>query len=251
MPIQKQCVILALTPLTKDIFSMLLDAGEMAQTAQPGQFVHIRCGEGLLLRRPISICDAWDGTLRIVFQVRGTGTAWLVQRKVGETLDVLGPLGNGFDLSGNGPVLLVGGGIGTAPMCFAARRLGERCQAAFGFRSKDGVILADELEQAGISVVVTTEDGSLGEAGRVDQVVQRLLRENSTLTVLACGPTPMLKAISAVTAEAGNPCQVSLEERMACGLGACLTCSCKVNGHYKRVCKDGPVFQSQEVEWDD
>lgn len=251
MPIQKQCAILAHTPLTADIFSMLLDAGELAQAAQPGQFVHIRCGEGLLLRRPISICDAWDGTLRIVFQVRGTGTAWLAERSVGDTLDVLGPLGNGFDLSGNDPVLLVGGGIGAAPMRFAARRLGDRCQAAFGFRSKAGVILADELEQAGIPVVVATEDGSQGEAGRVDQVVQRLLRENPALTVWACGPTPMLKAVSAVTAGEGRRCQVSLEERMACGLGACLTCSCKVNGHYKRVCKDGPVFQSQEVEWDD
>ena len=98
---------------------------------------------------------------------------------------------------------------------------------------------------------MTTEDGSCGEIGRVDQVVQRLLRENPNLTVLACGPTPMLKAISAVTAGEGSDCQVSLEERMACGLGACLTCSCKVKGHYRRVCKDGPVFRSEEVEWDE
>lgn len=251
MPIQKQCEILEMKPLTADIFSMILEAGEMAEAAHPGQFVHIRCGEGQLLRRPISICDVWEGNLRIVFQVRGTGTAWLAQRKSGETLDVLGPLGNGFDLSGENPVLLVGGGIGTAPMRFAARLLGERCQAAFGFRSQDGVILADELAATGIPVTVTTEDGSCGEKGRVDQVVQRLLRENPDLTVLACGPTPMLKAISAVTAGEGSGCQVSLEERMACGLGACLTCSCKVKGHYRRVCKDGPVFLSEEVEWDD
>ena len=166
-------------------------------------------------------------------------------------MDVLGPLGNGFDLSGDKPILLVGGGIGTAPMCFAARLLGNRCQAAFGFRSQDGVILADELAAAGVPVTVTTEDGSCGEIGRVDQVVQRLLRENPNLTVLACGPTPMLKAISAVTAGEGSDCQVSLEERMACGLGACLTCSCKVKRHYRRVCKDGPVFRSEEVEWDE
>ena len=139
-------------PLTADIFSMVFDAGEMAKAAQPGQFVHIRCGEGNLLRRPISICDAWEDNLRIVFQVRGTGTDWLAKRTVGETLDVLGPLGNGFDLSGDKPVLLVGGGIGTAPMCFAARLLGDRCQAAFGFRSQDGVILADELAAAGLPV---------------------------------------------------------------------------------------------------
>ena len=130
MPIQKQCEIREMKPLTADIFSMVFDAGEMAKAAQPGQFVHIRCGEGNLLRRPISICDAWEDNLRIVFQVRGTGTDWLAKRTVGETLDVLGPLGNGFDLSGDKPVLLVGGGIGTAPMCFAARLLGDRCQAA-------------------------------------------------------------------------------------------------------------------------
>ena len=164
MPIQKQCEIREMKPLTADIFSMVLDAGEMASAAQPGQFVHIRCGEGHLLRRPISICDAWEDNLRIVFQVRGTGTDWLAKRTVGERLDVLGPLGNGFDLSGDKPILLVGGGIGTAPMCFAARLLGNRCQAAFGFRSQDGVILADELAAAGVPVTVTTEDGSGGAA---------------------------------------------------------------------------------------
>ena len=111
MPIQKQCEIREMKPLTADIFSMVLDAGEMASAAQPGQFVHIRCGEGHLLRRPISICDAWEDNLRIVFQVRGTGTDWLAKRTVGERLDVLGPLGNGFDLSGDKPILLVGGGI--------------------------------------------------------------------------------------------------------------------------------------------
>lgn len=251
MPIQKLCKIVEQKKLTSDIFSIVLAAGDMARTAQPGQFVHVRCGEGLLLRRPISICDAWDDRLRIVFQVRGTGTEWLAQRQEGETLDVLGPLGNGFDLPERGPVLLVGGGIGSAPMCFAARRLGNRAVAALGFRSGGGVILADELSSAGVPVTVATEDGSVGETGRIGQAVQRLLRENADFTVLACGPTPMLKAVSAVAAGEGRPCQISLEERMACGVGACLTCSCKVNGHYKRVCKDGPVFWSQEVEWDE
>lgn len=250
MPIQKLCSIVERKKLTSDIFSMELDAGEIAQAARPGQFVHIRCGEGLLLRRPISICDAWGDTLRIVFQVRGAGTEWLSQRRAGETLDVLGPLGNGFAIPEQGPVLLVGGGIGSAPMCFAARLLGRRGEAALGFRSRNGVILADELQTVGIKVTVTTEDGSLGENGRVDQIVRKQLLEQPNLTILACGPPPMLKAISAVAAETGCPCQISLEERMACGIGACLTCSCKVKGHYKRVCKDGPVFDSQEVEWD-
>lgn len=251
MPIQKQCEIREMKPLTADIFSMVFDAGEMAKASPAGAFVHIRCGEGNLLRRPISICDAWEDNLRIVFQVRGTGTDWLAKRTVGETLDVLGPLGNGFDLSGENLVLLVGGGIGTAPMRFAARLLGERCQAAFGFRSQDGVILAGpswrqrvcrHRDHGGRFLRRNRPGGSGGTAAAAG---------NPDLTVLACGPTPMLKAISAVTAGGGRGCQVSLEERMACGLGACLTCSCKVKGHYRRVCKDGPVFQSEEVEWDD
>lgn len=222
----------------------------MAEAARPGQFVHIKCGEGLLLRRPISICDAGNGLLRIVFQVRGTGTQWLADQESGAVLDVLGPLGNGFQLPPSGRVLLAGGGIGTAPLLFTAKSAPEGAVAALGFRTGAGAILLEDFAAAGVPVEVATDDGTLGTAGTVDQVVCRCLRENHYAAVLACGPTPMLRAISRATAGEGTPCQVSLEERMACGIGACLTCSCKVNGHYKRACKDGPVFLSQEVEWD-
>lgn len=250
MPIQKLCKIVEIRALTSDIFSFTLNGGVLADSAQPGQFVHIKCGDGLLLRRPISICDAGNGTLRIVFQVRGAGTEWLPERTVGDTLDVLGPLGNGFRLPDCGKVLLVGGGIGSAPLLLTGKRAPNGAEAALGFRTRDGAILVEEFEQAGIPVRTATEDGSIGVQGTIDQVVRDALNEGDFSAVLACGPTPMLRAISQMLAGRGVPCQVSLEERMACGIGACLTCSCKVSGHYKRVCKDGPVFPLEEVEWD-
>lgn len=251
MPIKKLCKIVERRALTSDIFSVFLEAGDMAEAARPGQFVHIKCGEGLLLRRPISICDAGNGLLRIVFQVRGTGTQWLADQESGAVLDVLGPLGNGFQLPPSGRVLLAGGGNRARLRCsLRAKSAPEGAVAALGFRTGAGAILLEDFAAAGVPVEVATDDGTLGTAGTVDQVVCRCLRENHYAAVLACGPTPMLRAISRATAGEGTPCQVSLEERMACGIGACLTCSCKVNGHYKRACKDGPVFLSQEVEWD-
>ena len=251
MPIKKLCKIIEERKLTSDIYSFLLDAGAIAEEARPGQFVHIKCGAGLLLRRPISICDANAGLLRIVFQVRGTGTQWLSERETGETLDVLGPLGTGFQLPASGKVLLAGGGIGTAPLLFAAKSAPGGAVAALGFRTGESAILIEDFTRAGVAVEAASEDGTLGVLGTVDQVVRRCLQEGTYSEVLACGPTAMLRAISQVAAGEGTPCQVSLEERMACGIGACLTCSCKVNGHYKRVCKDGPVFPSEEVEWDE
>ncbi len=250
MTVQKHCKIIEIRTLTSDIFSFLLDAGALAEAARPGQFVHVKCGEGLLLRRPISICDVREDKLRIVFQVRGVGTQWLSERTTGEVLDVLGPLGNGFQLPETGKVLLVGGGIGSAPLLFAGRATSNGATAALGFRTGGGAILTEDFEQAEIPVQIASEDGTVGTQGTVDQVVQRCLKEEDYSVVLACGPTPMLRALSQVIEGEGVPCQVSLEERMACGIGACLTCSCKVKGHYMRVCKDGPVFRCEEVDWD-
>lgn len=250
MPIQALCQIIEIKKLTEDIYSFRLAAGALARTARPGQFVHIKCGAEFLLRRPISICDAEGDTLCIVFQVRGRGTAWLSQRQVGEKLDVLGPLGRGFQVPDAGEILLAGGGIGAAPLLLTGRTAPGRAKAALGFRSGAGVILADAFSQAGIPTQVATEDGALGSAGTVDLLVRQRLREERYAAVLACGPTPMLRAVARVAAEIQVPCQVSLEERMGCGIGACLTCSCKVKDHYMRVCKDGPVFDAKEVDWD-
>ena len=257
MKVERQCKIIAKEQLTQDAVSMTLAVGDMVSSAmiRPGQFVHIKCGDGLLLRRPISICEWTEGrdgdTITVVFEVRGEGTRWLAQQNKGETLDVMGPLGNGFDAE-NGPYLLVGGGIGVPPMLGCAGTSGGTSRAVLGFRSKDKAILLDRFEQDCVDVLVTTDDGSLGYHGFVDTLVrQELEKEIRYLGVLACGPKPMLKSVAKVAAEFGVPCQVSMEERMGCGVGACLVCAVPMkNGTMTRACKDGPVFHAEEVDWD-
>lgn len=222
----------------------------------PGQFVHIRCGEGLLLRRPISVCscmeDEPDDLLSIVFEVRGEGTRWLAGRELGDSLDVLGLAGNGFDLKPEGRYLLVGGGIGIPPMLGCAQYTGGRATAILGGRSRDKIILEDFFREDCAKVLCATDDGSLGHHGFVDALVRRELSEDRGYDgVLACGPKPMLRNVAKVAEEFGIPCQVSMEERMGCGVGACLVCACDMaDGSRKHVCKDGPVFDSREVDWD-
>ena len=222
----------------------------------PGQFVHIRCGEGLLLRRPISVCscmeDEPDDLLSIVFEVRGEGTRWLAGRELGDSLDVLGLAGNGFDLKPKGRYLLVGGGIGIPPMLGCAQYTGGRATAILGGRSRDKIILEDFFREDCAKVLCATDDGSLGHHGFVDALVRRELSEDRGYDgVLACGPKPMLRNVAKVAEEFGIPCQVSMEERMGCGVGACLVCACDMaDGSRKHVCKDGPVFDSREVDWD-
>ncbi|SHH95017.1 dihydroorotate dehydrogenase electron transfer subunit [Sporobacter termitidis DSM 10068] len=237
--------------LTETVHALRLQSAELARAARPGQFVHIKCGEGNLLRRPVSICRAEDGVLTVVLEVRGEGTRWLSQRRAGDMLDVLGPLGRGFDLSHKN-IIVVGGGIGVPPMLFAARAAGAKA-AVLGFRSRENAILAEEFRDVCEAVYITTDDGSLGEHGTVAGPLERLLREGGCSAVLACGPRPMLQAAAALAETYKVPCQVSLEERMGCGVGACLVCACKtvVDGKEKmrRVCKDGPVFPAEEVVW--
>ncbi|MCD8352911.1 MAG: dihydroorotate dehydrogenase electron transfer subunit [Clostridiales bacterium] len=250
MPVQALCRILRADRLTPDTFSFLLEAGEIARSTQPGQFVNIACGEGHLLRRPISICDAEGDTLRVVFQVRGEGTAWLSGQPEGSTLDVLGPLGHGFAYPETGKVLVVGGGIGVPPMLYAAKAAPGGAVAALGFRSQQAVILLEDFQQADCPVRVASDDGSVGYHGFVDALVRQHLEEDKTISaVFACGPKPMLKNVYKAAQDFGVPCQVSMEERMGCGVGACLVCACSVGGTYKHVCKDGPVFPAEEVDW--
>ena len=240
-----------------DAVCLVLEAGDMVRTSdvRPGQFVHIKCGDGLLLRRPISVCE-WTGsrdgdTLTIVFEVRGEGTSWLADRREGDMLDVLGLLGNGFDM-GDGPYLLVGGGIGVPPMLGCAGASGGASTAVLGFRSRDKAILLDRFAEDCANYLVATDDGSLGHHGFVDALVrQELEKEHHYRGVLACGPRPMLKNVAKAAAEFGVPCQVSMEERMGCGVGACLVCATPMkDGTVKHVCKDGPVFRGEEVDWD-
>ena len=255
MSIQEICRAASNTRLGEGLYQLVLNAPQIAAAAQCGQFVHIACGEGNLLRRPISICEAGEGRLRIVFQVKGEGTRWLADRKEGDTLDVLGPLGHGFDTAALGarPVL-IGGGIGVPPMLQTvkcAKAAGAAPRAILGFRNQGAVILEEDF-RAVCETFVTTDDGSYARHGFVTDVLKELVADATG--VAACGPKPMLRAIAAIAKQAGLPCQVSMEERMGCGIGACLVCACALkaeNGEtrYGHVCKDGPVFNAEEVEW--
>lgn len=256
MAIQEICAVRANEYLGSGLYRMVIETEKIAASAACGQFVHLTCGEGNLLRRPISICDADSetGTLTMLYEVKGDGTAWLAARRAGDKIDVLGPLGHGFDAAklGARPVLL-GGGIGVPPMLLTAKTCAKNGAAVTmiaGARTRDLVVLEPEFSD--FDYTVCTDDGSYGVHGFVTDV----LREKITgaTGVAACGPKPMLKAIAAIAKQAGVPCQVSMEERMGCGIGACLVCACALsakNGEtrYGHVCKDGPVFDAEEVQW--
>lgn len=247
----KLCKLLSVRKLTRDVFDFVLSAPELATMAQPGQFAQIRL-PGHTLRRPISICgiDKDAGTLRFVFQVRGEGTAELAQFQPENEIEILAPLGNGFPVDTSRRTLLVGGGIGVPPLLGVASQLGENALAVLGFRNKDAVILEEGFKAAGARTFVATDDGSYGHHG----LVTDLCKEQEFDCVMACGPAPMLRAVKALAQERGVPCYVSLEERMACGIGACLGCAVallKEDGsqYYGHVCKNGPVFESHRVAW--
>lgn len=215
--------------------------------SKPGQFLHIKCGDGLLLRRPVSICTALGDTAAIAFEIKGKGTLWLSERRVGEALDALGPLGNGFP-DFDGRILVVGGGIGVPPLLGLAER--TDADAVLGFKSADRIIFMQQFTGLCRSACLCTDDGSAGFHGFVDAAARDALERESYAAVCACGPVPMLKAVAAVAEQYGTPCYVSMEQRMGCGVGACLVCSCKTSSGYSRVCKDGPVFNASEVVFD-
>ena len=251
---QRICTVVKTEKLNPYATAITMEVGGM--TPSVGQFVHVKCGDGMLLRRPISICD-WQvreegNLLRMVFEVRGEGTEWLATREVGDKLDVLGSLGHGFDVKPGGKYLLVGGGIGVPPMLACAKQSGGSSVAVLGFRSADRAMLLDDFNAACSNVVVMSDDGTLGEHGYVDAGMRKVLEsERDFDAVLACGPKPMLRNVVKVANEYGVPCQVSMEERMGCGVGACLVCACDMkDGTRKHVCKCGPVFQAEEVDWD-
>lgn len=241
--------------LTDDIFSMWIQADEIAGAAVPGQFISVYTKDaGKLLPRPISLCqvDKEKGQLRIVYRVVGAGTSQFSGYQAGDDIEIMGPLGNGFPLERavGKKVFLIGGGIGIPPMLELARQLDCEKQAVLGYR--DVLFLNDEFEKFSY-VYVATEDGSAGTKGNVLDAI----RENGLKAdvIFACGPTPMLRALKAYAEEHEIECWLSLEEKMACGIGACLACVCQSKEvdehshvHNKRICKDGPVFLAQEVE---
>lgn len=236
--------------IAKGIFDFVLECPELAKKAEAGQFAHIAV-PGKTLRRPISICDATDTTLRIVFQVKGEGTDLLSQSKVGDDIDILAPLGHGFTIPKGKKVAFVGGGIGVPPMLYSARQA-DSAIAVLGFRNKDAVILEDDFNSVCEKVCVATDDGSYGLHGFTTDILKEII--GGVDLVCSCGPTPMLKAIAQICKDNNTPCQVSLEERMGCGIGACLVCACKTldkNGkeEHSHVCKKGPVYDAEEVVW--
>lgn len=246
----KQCKILEKQELAKGIFNFVVKADELADIAEPGQFANL-LAPGKTLRRPISICDVDKErrTLRFVFEIRGEGTKLLSEFEVGDSFDILGPLGQGFRLGdANRKALFVGGGIGVPPLLNPAKQFGKNATVVLGFRNKDAMILKEDFEKAGCKVIIATDDGSFGHHGLVTECLDGVAAD----VIFACGPMPMLKALCKVADERSIECQISLEERMACGIGACLGCACKTkkpdgNETYGHVCKDGPVFDYKKV----
>lgn len=239
--------------IATDIYSMWLRTDKIAAKAKPGQFLSVYCNEGSrLLPRPISICeiDKAEGLIRLVYRIAGKGTEEFSGFHEGAQVKVVGPLGNGFTLKDK-KAFLIGGGIGIPPMLELAKNLDCEKQIIAGYRN-DELFLADEFEKYG-KVYIATEDGSVGTKGNVLDAI----RENglSADIIYACGPTPMLRALKEYATENDIECWISMEERMACGIGACLACVCKSkdkdahsNVNNKRVCKEGPVFRAEEVE---
>ena len=252
MAVLERCAIIENKSLNDYAFRLTFAAEAIAELCAPGQFVNIRCGHSRVLRRPISICHAEGGAVSVIYEVRGDGTDWLSCKEPGETLSVLGPLGNGFSLSAD-KILIVGGGIGAPPLLYAARQAKTGATAVLGFREAERVILADEFSELCDKTYITTDDGSLGIKGNVTGSVEECLIAGGYSQVLACGPRVMLKAVSELCSKYNVPCQVSVEERMGCGVGACLVCACRTvedgTEKMRRVCKDGPVFDSAKVVW--
>ncbi|MBR5262532.1 MAG: dihydroorotate dehydrogenase electron transfer subunit [Clostridia bacterium] len=230
--------------IAKDVYLMVLEGDTSAITAS-GQFVNIKL-DGFYLRRPISVCDYDEKTLTIIYKVVGQGTEVMAELPCGEKLDVLLGLGNGYNLekSGDAP-LLIGGGVGVPPMYNLCKKLiaeGKKATVILGFNTKEEIFFEDEFRALGADVYITTVDGSYGTKGFVTDVMKNL-----TYTYFfTCGPMPMFKAIEATAATSG---QYSFEERMGCGFGACMGCSCKTKYGNKRICKDGPVLEREEIVW--
>ncbi len=233
-------------PLTENVYEMTL-CGDTSDITRPGQFVNVKL-DGLYLRRPISVCDKTDEKLTLIYKTVGKGTEQMARMPAGTELSVLSGLGNGYDISVSGDrPLLIGGGVGVPPLYMLAEKLLELDIAPaviLGFNTKDEVFYEKKFRRLGLtSVEVTTVDGSYGTKGYVTDVLDRY----EPTYYYACGPLPMLKAVHRAL-----PCggQLSFEERMGCGFGACMGCSCKTITGYKRICKDGPVLYKEEILWE-
>ena len=239
--------------LARNIYSLVIHCPAIAQQAKPGQFIHLRV-PAHILRRPISIAgiDTEQGNIRIIYEIRGEGTKILADLKVGDMADLLGPLGNGYTLlEPDRKCVVVGGGIGVPPLLAVAAHYGANATAILGFRSAQAAFLENDFKKAGVRTVLCTDDGTMGRKGFVTDALEELLQSESPDMICACGPSVMLRKTAEIAERHGIACEISLEERMACGVGACLGCACRIRRDGKEcflhVCKDGPVFSGKEV----
>jgi len=257
--------------VSSNCYRMTFESKEIACRVKPGQFLHIKCSDthDPLLRRPISVHSIENNIVGILYKVVGKGTLLLSKKTSGDPIDVIGPLGNGFDyqlVSNCQLPILVGGGIGIAPLYFLAQRLVERgsnVTVLIGADTKCNILCIDELKKLDCKVKVSTDDGSFGLRGTVIELLKKEISStNSKLKLFVCGPVPMLKQVNQLVSKYNVSSQVSLERQMACGVGACMGCTIKSRKQkaesrknrmfdYKRVCKDGPVFDIKEVVWED
>lgn len=247
------CKVVENRKLCQDIYEILIECPEIARESKPGQFLHIKVNKGLdpLLRRPISISRAYrdTGYVSLIYQVLGRGTKEMTEFRQGDDIDVMGPLGNGFTLFSGKKCAVIGGGMGVAPLIELASRL-EDCDAYVGFRCS--TFKLTEYKEVCGGLHIATEDGSEGCKGYVTDIIEDIGKYDIVYT---CGPKPMMKKVKELCERSSVRCFVSMEERMGCGIGACLVCACKIkegnSWHYKKVCTDGPVFEAGEVDFDD
>ena len=263
--VQEKVKIIANQRISKEYFKITLRSLKIASWAHPGEFIEIKIADSYtpLLRRPFSLHRVRDNKIEILYQVVGKGSEILSQKKAGEYLDVIGPLGSGFTYQAASrkpqAAILVAGGIGVAPLIFLAEKLAERRTlnselrtiVLIGAKTKNEVLCEKEFKKLGYAVKISTDDGSRGFKGYVSELLDKELStmNHGLSTIYACGPRLMLKEISAISKQYKIPAQVSLEEHMACGTGACLGCVVKTKNGFQRVCKEGPVFDAQEIIW--
>ena len=257
MRVKVKCELLKKEKIIDGIYKFSVKAPDIAKDAKPGQFLEVKVSETgePFLRRPISIFNINGDMIEFIFQVKGRGTELLAEREEGDLIDIMGPLGFGtFKVQEYGKVAIIGGGIGTYPLYELAKELKDKADVTMymGFRNKDLVTLEKEFEEVSNKLVLTTDDGSYKEKGFAINFLKEDCKKEKPDMIFACGPLPMLKAVKEFATQEDIPCQISLEERMGCGIGACLGCAVKVrtgeDTKYGHVCKDGPVFNASDVE---
>ena len=248
-------IVLNNVKLADNLYKMTIKSVYISENGKPGSFVNVECCEGIntILRRPISICDIdrKKGQFEIAYKIVGTGTRFLKNLKKGDIVNFVGPLGNSFPLINSGNVLVIGGGIGVFPLLYLSKNLITETDIVLGFKNKSEIVLKKEFQKNSKTLKIVTDDGSYGEKGFVTDNLDEILQDTKYSTIYASGPEPMLRKVKKIGERKGIRTYISLEQRMGCGIGACLVCSVKLKDgddfRYGRVCKDGPVFDSREV----